>query len=34
MSEILLFAHPTFGVLGSMAALWVYVDALNAPEAG
>jgi hypothetical protein len=33
MSEIILFAHPTFGVLGIMSALWVVVETLNASEA-
>jgi hypothetical protein len=33
MSDILLFAHPTFGVLGMVAAVWVFVEALNASEA-
>lgn len=33
MSDILLFAHPTFGVLGIIAAVWVFVEALNASEA-
>lgn len=33
MSDIILFAHPTFGVLGIMAAVWVFVEALNASEA-
>ena len=33
MKEIVLFAHPTFGVLGILMAVWVYVEALNAsPE--
>jgi len=32
-SEIILFAHPTFGVLGMIAAVWVFVEALNASEA-
>jgi hypothetical protein len=32
-SEIILFAHPTFGVLGMVAAVWVFVEALNASEA-
>jgi len=30
--DILLFAHPTFGVLGMIAAVWVFVEALNASE--
>ena len=33
MSDIILFAHPTFGVLGIIAAVWVLVEALNASEA-
>ncbi len=33
MSDIILFAHPTFGVLGIMAAVWTVVEALNASEA-
>jgi hypothetical protein len=33
MSDIILFAHPTFGVLGILAAVWVLVEALNASEA-
>ena len=33
MSDIILFAHPTFGVLGIIAAVWVCVEALNATEA-
>ena len=32
-SDIILFAHPTFGVLGMIAALWVFVEALNASAA-
>ena len=30
MSDLILFAHPTLGVLGTMAAVWVFVEALNA----
>ena len=30
---VLLFSHPTFGVLGTLAAVWVFVEALNAPDA-
>ena len=30
MADIILFAHPTFGVLGILAAVWVFVEALNA----
>lgn len=33
MSDIILFAHPTFGVLGILASVWVLVEALNASEA-
>lgn len=33
MSDIILFAHPTFGVLGILAAVWVLVEALNATDA-
>lgn len=33
MRDIILFAHPTFGVLGILAAVWVFVEALNATEA-
>jgi hypothetical protein len=33
MSDVILFAHPTFGVLGILAAVWVFVEALNASEA-
>jgi hypothetical protein len=32
MSDIILFAHPTFGVLAIMAAVWALVEALNASE--
>jgi hypothetical protein len=31
-SDIILFSHPTFGVLGTMAAIWVLVEALNASD--
>ncbi|MBI1220795.1 MAG: hypothetical protein GC186_19890 [Rhodobacteraceae bacterium] len=31
--DVLLFLHPTFGVLGLVAAVWVLVEALNASEA-
>lgn len=30
MSDIILLAHPIFGVLGIILAVWVFVDALNA----
>jgi hypothetical protein len=33
MSDIILFAHPTFGVLGIIAAVWVFVETLNAGPA-
>lgn len=33
MSDIILFAHPTFGVLGILCAVWVFVEALNASPA-
>jgi hypothetical protein len=32
MSDVILFSHPTFGVLGTMAALWVFVEGLNASD--
>jgi hypothetical protein len=32
MSDVILFSHPTFGVLGTMAAMWVLVEALNASD--
>ncbi len=31
-NDIILFAHPTFGILGMLAALWLFVEALNASE--
>jgi len=31
--DIILFIHPTFGVLGILAAVWVFVEALNATPA-
>jgi hypothetical protein len=31
-SDVILLAHSTFGVLGTLAALWVFVEALNARE--
>ncbi len=31
-NQIWLLIHPTFGVLGMLAALWVFVEALNASE--
>ena len=30
--DIILFLHPTFGVLGMLAAVWVFVEALNASD--
>lgn len=33
INDIILFAHPTFGVLGTLAAVWLFVEALNANEA-
>jgi len=33
MKDVLLFLHPTFGVLGLLAAVWVFVEALNASDA-
>jgi hypothetical protein len=32
MSDLILLGHATFGVLGTLAALWVFVEALNARE--
>jgi hypothetical protein len=32
VTDIILFAHPTFGVLGILSALWVFVEALNASD--
>ena len=31
-SDIILLAHATFGVLGTLSAVWVFVEALNARE--
>jgi len=31
-SDVILLAHATFGVLGTVAAVWVFVEALNARE--
>ena len=31
--ELILMAHPTFGVLSILAAVWLFVEALNATEA-
>lgn len=33
MNDIALFAHPTFGMLGILASVWLLVEALNASEA-
>jgi hypothetical protein len=33
MREVFLFVHPTLGVLGILAALWVYVEAYSVDEA-
>ena len=33
MNDVILFAHPAFGMLAVLAALWVFVEALNASEA-
>lgn len=33
MSDIILFAHPTFGVLAILAAVWVFAETLNASPA-
>ena len=33
MADIILFAHPTFGVLATLAAVWVLAEALNASDA-
>lgn len=32
-SDVILLAHAAFGVLGSVAALWVFAEALNAQQA-
>ena len=32
-SDAILLAHSTFGVLGTLAAIWVFVEALNASAA-
>jgi len=32
MSDVILLAHATCGVLGTLAAVWVFVEALNAQE--
>lgn len=33
MSDLILMAHPVFGVLGILGAVWFLVEALNASEA-
>ena len=33
LKDILLFLHPTFGVLAVVASVWVFVEALNASDA-
>ena len=33
VSDVVLLGHATFGALGTLAALWVFVEALNAREA-
>lgn len=33
ISDAILLAHATFGALGTLLALWVFVEALNASEA-
>lgn len=33
VNEIILMLHPTFGVLGMLAAMWVFVDGLNVSTA-
>jgi hypothetical protein len=32
MSDFILLGHATFGILGTLAALWVFVETLNAHE--
>jgi hypothetical protein len=32
MSDVILLGHATFGILGTLSALWVFVEALNARE--
>jgi hypothetical protein len=32
MSDLILFAHPTLGVLGILCAVWVFVETLNASD--
>lgn len=33
MKDVILFLHPTFGVLGLVAAVWVFVETLNSTDA-
>ena len=33
MRDVLLFLHPTFGVLATIAAVWVFVETLNVTDA-
>jgi len=33
MNDVMLFAHPIFGMLGVLASVWVFVETLNASEA-
>ena len=33
MSDLVLLSHPVFGVLGTLSAVWFFVEALNASEA-
>ena len=33
LSDVILYAHPTFGVFGILAGVWVFVEALNASAA-
>ena len=33
MKEIILMIHPTFGVLGAIAAVWVFIEVLNISQA-
>ena len=32
MSDVILLGHAAFGILGTLSALWVFVEALNARE--
>ncbi|NOY82754.1 MAG: hypothetical protein GXP31_17285 [Kiritimatiellaeota bacterium] len=34
MKEVILLLHPVFGVLAILAAVWVFVEALNVSESG